>query len=549
MSGALIEALLNGLWSGVVLTAVVAALLRLTERWTTPAERYAIWFATLVTIVFAPLVEILGTAFAAARPVAAPIVTDLVSPPASFEAPALASPTLEISAWFGRGVTLAWLAGALALAGLLALRLRAALCLKRFSQDLPAELRGRVAAWAREAPSGRSAETRWSAEARTPLTVGWLRPAVLLSPSPRGEEDLHPLWLHEQAHVRRYDDWTQLFGAVAAAVFWYHPAVHWILARLDAEREAACDDAVVDAGVAPERYAGALTRLAEAASMPPAAALGVAGRRTHLFRRVEMLMSNSKLRRRPAVRQAFAGGAVAAGLFIVWACGSGPRVVLAQAPPPTPAPAATPAPAPEPRPAPKPAPVQAPAPAPRPAPKPPPAPAPDPPDTMELHERMERLQLEMRPHIERLESMAQQVQRIVEENIEPHREEIERLSAEIHRQVESELEPLHQELAARAEELAKRHAELAGQHADELEQRMHELQQRLHEKQGPIREMHRKLREIQHEHIREAQTQIREIERRMRQEQREMREVERRMRSLESEERERPGAESAPQGI
>ena len=61
--------------------------------------------------------------------------------------------------------------------------------------------------------------------------------------------------LHELAHLARRDDLTKLMAELIRAPFWFHPAVAWLVARLDREAELACDEAAVGRGVAPRELA------------------------------------------------------------------------------------------------------------------------------------------------------------------------------------------------------------------------------------------------------------------------------------------------------
>jgi beta-lactamase regulating signal transducer with metallopeptidase domain len=103
---------------------------------------------------------------------------------------------------------------------------------------------------------------------KTPAAVGFFRPAVVL-PSwmvnhrEISEDDLHALVLHELAHISRYDDWMNLAQKIAKAILFFHPAAWWLDRRIAAEREMACDDAVVRSAKDPQRYAECLVRMAE----------------------------------------------------------------------------------------------------------------------------------------------------------------------------------------------------------------------------------------------------------------------------------------------
>jgi beta-lactamase regulating signal transducer with metallopeptidase domain len=80
---------------------------------------------------------------------------------------------------------------------------------------------------------------------------GILRPVVILPSQvmqalePR---QLQAVLAHEACHVRRRDNLTAAIHRCVEVVFWFHPLVWWLGANLLREREAACDEAVVDEG-------------------------------------------------------------------------------------------------------------------------------------------------------------------------------------------------------------------------------------------------------------------------------------------------------------
>jgi hypothetical protein len=74
---------------------------------------------------------------------------------------------------------------------------------------------------------------------------------------------LNQVVLHELAHLRRWDDWTNLAQKIVRALFFFHPAVWWIEKKLSLEREMACDDAVLAESASPRSYAECLVHLAE----------------------------------------------------------------------------------------------------------------------------------------------------------------------------------------------------------------------------------------------------------------------------------------------
>jgi TonB family protein len=68
---------------------------------------------------------------------------------------------------------------------------------------------------------------------------------------------------HELSHWRRRDNLTAAVHMLVEAVFWFHPLVWWIGARLVAERERACDEAVVRAGHDGRIYAEGILNVCE----------------------------------------------------------------------------------------------------------------------------------------------------------------------------------------------------------------------------------------------------------------------------------------------
>jgi beta-lactamase regulating signal transducer with metallopeptidase domain len=113
----------------------------------------------------------------------------------------------------------------------------------------------------------RRAKDGYSDEVEQPMTLG---SRILLPCSARSwsEERLQAVLLHESAHVRRRDTLLGLAGELACAVYWFHPLAWLVERRARLERERACDDAVLAAGVAPGDYASAIVEVARASRRP-----------------------------------------------------------------------------------------------------------------------------------------------------------------------------------------------------------------------------------------------------------------------------------------
>ena len=99
-----------------------------------------------------------------------------------------------------------------------------------------------------------------------PCVLGWLKPAILMPPSVLGclsPDEIEAILAHELAHVRRWDYLVNLLQTALETLLFYHPAVWWISARMNAERENCCDDLAVAVCGNRQVYAGALAMLAE----------------------------------------------------------------------------------------------------------------------------------------------------------------------------------------------------------------------------------------------------------------------------------------------
>ena len=154
-------------------------------------------------------------------------------------------------------------------------------------------------------------------ELPAPAVFGVRSPAILLPVEAFGwpAARLRAVLAHEAAHVERRDCAFELIVQLACAMHWYNPLV-WRAARsLRAERELACDDRVVAAGLDPRAYASALVEVARGTFAGPKRALLAMARPPELERRVRVLLGP---RRPPAgpgrLRRTAAGAAV---MFVV----------------------------------------------------------------------------------------------------------------------------------------------------------------------------------------------------------------------------------------
>jgi TonB family protein len=154
-----------------------------------------------------------------------------------------------------------------------------------------------------------------SAAAPVPMACGLWRPTVVLPASARywPEERLSTVLLHEAMHIRRKDLLTQVLGQIACCLYWFHPLVWFAARQLAAERERACDDAVLASGVLATDYATHLMELAQTMGGRTVFAPAMA-ESSNLEKRIRALLDSRRNRRPLTPKTALA---IAAGVVVL----------------------------------------------------------------------------------------------------------------------------------------------------------------------------------------------------------------------------------------
>jgi len=140
----------------------------------------------------------------------------------------------------------------------------------------------------------RRIEIRLSSASLEPGIHGIAHP-VLVWPSGISEwlEDAHldAIVAHELLHVRRRDNLSAVMHMAVEAVFWFHPLVWWVGARLVDERERACDEGVLELGSKRQVYAESILKTCEfCAGLRLACVSGVTG--ADLKQRIVRIMTH-----------------------------------------------------------------------------------------------------------------------------------------------------------------------------------------------------------------------------------------------------------------
>lgn len=272
-------AALTAVWQGMIVACALALALKFAPR-ISAAQRFKLWAAAFVVTFALPF---------------APLVFAILSP--SHPSPALdASAVSAPHAWLLLDPRWSlWIAGLWLIASaaravellLNALRLR-----KLWKSALPANrdlgfaTQGSFAVWT-------------TTELDRPSVIGFFAPRILIPDwlnDRLSADELAPIVLHESEHLRRHDDWTNLFQKLCLVVFPLNPALWWMERQLAREREMACDEAVVRVTESPRAYAACLASLAERGLQRRAEALSLGAwqRRPELVQRVQSILHRRK---------------------------------------------------------------------------------------------------------------------------------------------------------------------------------------------------------------------------------------------------------------
>ena len=145
-----------------------------------------------------------------------------------------------------------------------------------------------------------------------PVVFGAMRPRIVIPNTALewNRERRLQVMLHELAHVKRADLFTQWIGQVGAAVFWFNPLQWFVSAQIQALRERACDDLVIRHGAVPSQYAQEL--LSIVSQLGPTERFGTAlamARRSQLEGRLLAILN-------PALRRRAVSGLAASALAV-----------------------------------------------------------------------------------------------------------------------------------------------------------------------------------------------------------------------------------------
>lgn len=237
------ERVLHSLPQGLLIAALSWAVLRIIPV-RNSQTRFAVWFSALLAIA------------------ALAIVPAVHSPGTRVAAPEILLPEAWAIAIFSIWTFVAAAAMVRVAVGLWQLRRLRRSCVPVAVSDLDPALQSTIL----ELQANRRVAICSSSAVEVPTAMGFFKPVIVIPAWALRElslGELKVILLHEFAHLRRWDDWTNLIQKAVRALFFFHPAVWWIEKRLSLEREMACDDTVLAQTQNPRAYAECIVTLAE----------------------------------------------------------------------------------------------------------------------------------------------------------------------------------------------------------------------------------------------------------------------------------------------
>jgi len=127
-----------------------------------------------------------------------------------------------------------------------------------------------------------------------PAVVGLLKPVILVPLgifSHLSVEQVEAILVHELAHIRRKDFAVNLLQRIAESFFFFNPCIIWMSSLIREEREACCDDIVLEYTADKKIYLEALISFRDTSFLAGGHVLALAG--THsLLNRVKRILTN-----------------------------------------------------------------------------------------------------------------------------------------------------------------------------------------------------------------------------------------------------------------
>jgi beta-lactamase regulating signal transducer with metallopeptidase domain len=305
--------ILHSLWQGVALMFLLALFLRLGKS-VSSSKRFAVAFASLLIFLLAFAItfyqqwEGRTSVSVITLPAELPMEDIVIAPTEVESIPTEQNIEVETSQWevwrtqlsrLAPWLAWLWIAGSIVFGLRLINGLVQSQRLRYRTQPIPADWQQRAEKLIRQLGISQSVSLASSDRSSTPLTLGWLKPIVLIPTSllvMMPADQLEAILIHELAHIKRRDYLWNLIQSVVEVVLFYHPAYWYIASVLERERELACDALTVTVTRQPRIYAQALLQVAAHSAQVPLPSVAASGKRG-LSDRIQRIIYPGKVQR------------------------------------------------------------------------------------------------------------------------------------------------------------------------------------------------------------------------------------------------------------
>jgi beta-lactamase regulating signal transducer with metallopeptidase domain len=160
----------------------------------------------------------------------------------------------------------------------------------------------------------RAIQAFFSPLAKTPLTLGTLKPILLFPVSAftgLTSKEIEAIIAHELAHVLRHDYLFNIIQSMVEILFFYHPAVWFISSQIRNERENSCDNIAIETTGDKVSFVKALAAIQIFSMRDEQLAMAFSSNKNSVLQRIK------RLQKQVAMKTNFIEGVIAAGVIVV----------------------------------------------------------------------------------------------------------------------------------------------------------------------------------------------------------------------------------------
>ncbi len=131
----------------------------------------------------------------------------------------------------------------------------------------------------------------------SPMVIGFFRPVLLIPMQVLTQlpwQQIDAVLAHELAHIRREDYMINLIQSIIESIFFFHPGMWYISAKIREERENCCDDAALSVCSKSTDYANTLLYIKELSTQKHYSAVAFSGSGNQMLNRIKRMLMKPK---------------------------------------------------------------------------------------------------------------------------------------------------------------------------------------------------------------------------------------------------------------